>query len=78
MADPTDPVTYGTVTWQAGDVQTIAVFTAKRAEEWLANNAKYIQEAMVEAGWGAMETLLGEGGHLITQLQRGRPPSTSR
>ncbi len=76
MADPTDLVTYATVTWQAGDVQTIAVFTTKRAEEWLAHNAKYIQEAMVQAGWAAMETLLAEGNHLITQLRRG-PPSTS-
>ena len=66
--------THATVTWQAGDVETIAVFTTKRAEEWLANNAKYIQEAMVEAGWAAMETLLGEGGHLITQLRRSPSP----
>lgn len=64
-----DPVTYGTVTWQAGDVQSIAVMTDKRAEEWLANNAKYIQEAMVVAGWTAMESLLADGGHLRSQLR---------
>ena len=72
MADPTK---YATVTWQAGDVQAIAVMTNKRAEEWLANNGKYIQEAMMEAGWAAMETLLAEGGHLITQLRVSPLPS---
>lgn len=64
-----EPVKYAAVAWQVGDVQAIAVMTDKRASEWLENNARYIQDAMVEAGWAAMDTLLAEGGHLITQLR---------
>lgn len=60
-----DHVTYATVTWQAGDVQTMAPKMAtERAEEWLQDNGKYIQDAMVEAGWAAIETLLAQDGHL--------------
>ncbi len=62
-------MSYATVTWNVEDVQGIAVMTRKRAEDWLENNAKYIQEAMVIRGWEAIETLLSQDGHLVTQLR---------
>ena len=49
---------YAQVAWNANDVRELKPhLTIKEAEEWLANNAKYIQEAMVVAGWEAMGEL---------------------
>ncbi len=32
--------------------------TGKAAQEWMANNRKHIEDAMVMAGWEAIDTLL--------------------
>jgi len=50
---------YAEVAWTANDVQDLRPdWTDERCEEWLANNGGGIQDAMVERGWIAMETLL--------------------
>ena len=50
---------YGTVQWTPADVQEIRPsWSLDRCEDWLANNAKYIQEALVQAGYRAMEDLM--------------------
>lgn len=50
---------YAETAWTAGDVQTLRPdWSEERCEEWLATNGKHIQEAVVERGWIAMETLL--------------------
>jgi hypothetical protein len=41
----------------AGDVQVLFAATDEQAEEFLASNAKHIEDAMTTAGWEAMETL---------------------
>ena len=46
----------------AGDVTSLRQdWTEDRAEEWLSENATYIADAMVAAGWNAIETLLPMG-----------------
>jgi len=50
---------FAEVAWTAGDVRDLRPdWTDERCEEWLANNGSGIQDAMVERGWIAMETLL--------------------
>lgn len=50
---------YARTEWRAGDVQTLCSYmNDDEAEEWLARNAKYLQEAMVSRGWSVMVDLL--------------------
>jgi hypothetical protein len=50
---------YAQVAWTPGDVQTLASgLTDAEAEAWLQNNAKYIQNALVEYGWDVLASLL--------------------
>jgi hypothetical protein len=50
---------YAKLSWCAEDVRTLApTLTLKQAEDWLANNEKYIRDRLTELGWGVMETLL--------------------
>lgn len=52
-------MTYATTSWTIGDVKTLAPqLSDEQAEEFLYNNGKYIQEAVVSAGWTAIESLL--------------------
>ena len=40
------------------DIKDYANCTTDEADEWLDRNFKYIQEAMVVAGWNAIDTLV--------------------
>ena len=52
--------TYAEVRWSAGDVETLRPsWTEAQCIEFLSDNGKYIQEAMVLAGWEAMRELIG-------------------
>ena len=54
------PDTYAEVKWSVGDVQTLRPnWTEAQYIEFLSDNGKYIQEAMVLAGWEAMRELIG-------------------
>lgn len=45
--------------WTADDIQVLRPrWSLKKCEEFLEENSKYIQEATVQAGWGAIENLL--------------------
>lgn len=68
------PNSYATVSWSEADLlewetlvevdghdtQTLEEqgLTFKQASTWLARNQKYIQDAMLDAGWQAIETLM--------------------
>ena len=52
---------YAKVAWSVGDVLCLDI--AEQMDEWdarafLLNNASHIQDAMVRAGWDAIQTLL--------------------
>ena len=50
---------YATVQWTSYDVQEIRpAWSLAKCEDWLADNAKYIQEALVPAGYQAIEDLI--------------------
>jgi hypothetical protein len=50
---------YAVVRWMAGDVTGMKKdWTEEQAHDWLADNAKYVEDAMVEAGNNALEQLL--------------------
>lgn len=50
---------FATTSWMAEDVLTLRPnWTRDQAEEFLNENEKHINEAMVSAGWTAIETLL--------------------
>lgn len=50
---------YAKVVWTAEDIQTLRPdWTLERCEEWLESNQRYIQDRLVELGWGVIETLL--------------------
>lgn len=50
---------YAKVEWTAEDVLTLRPeMTRDGAEEFLQGNQKYIQDRLVELGWGVIETLL--------------------
>jgi formylmethanofuran dehydrogenase subunit E len=56
---------YARVSWSVQDVTCKALdmglkLSDEQAEEWLRKNEKHIADRMVERGWDAMETLLGE------------------
>lgn len=44
------------------DIKDFADLTEEEAETWLGSNAKHIEEAMVTAGWNAIDTLLSQDG----------------
>lgn len=47
--------------WTISDVQSLKPnWSDDKCRQWLSENAKYIQEAAVSAGWVAMESLLEE------------------
>ena len=50
---------FASVHWQIGDVQSLQPdWDDKRCAEFLRANAKWIQDAMVRAGWDAMESCI--------------------
>ena len=52
---------FAKVVWQAGDVQSIRPnWSDERAEQWLADNQRHIQDRLVELGWEVIEDLLGD------------------
>lgn len=52
-------IPYANLGWQSGDVQTLRPdWTDEQCEAWLDRNEKYIRDAMCEAGWATIETLL--------------------
>tara|TARA_Y100000817_G_scaffold264914_1_gene220461 strand:+ start:382 stop:582 length:201 start_codon:yes stop_codon:yes gene_type:complete len=46
---------YAQVRWSVLDVMEYYDVTEKEAEEFLINNQRYLQDAMVEAGWRVIE-----------------------
>ncbi len=49
---------YGATGWTANDVREVyPEMSLDEAEQWLDRNAKYITDAMVQAGWTAIECL---------------------
>ena len=47
------------VSWCADDIQTVRPeMTTQECLDFLVDNAKYIQDAMVQSGWDAIEALL--------------------
>jgi len=58
-----EPEYFATVGWTVNDVQDASEecgrkrMTKKEAEVFLAENTKWIKEAMVQAGWDAIESL---------------------
>ena len=54
-------MTYAKVEWAPEDVHTLRPgWSLERCEDWLHANEKYVQDRLVELGWGVIETLLGE------------------
>jgi hypothetical protein len=52
-------VRYAQVAWQIGDIKSLKPnWTDERCADFLQSNSKYIQDAMVEAGWYCIETFL--------------------
>jgi hypothetical protein len=50
---------YARVAWTADDILALRPkWNEERAEEWLAQNERYIQDRSVELGWEVIETLL--------------------
>lgn len=59
MAKPKVPVLLAQVAWMAGDIQTLRPeWSDEKCNEWLEENEDYIQQAMIETGWEAIENLL--------------------
>jgi len=51
--------TYAPVAWTVGDVQSLAPrLTDQQAEDFLMNNARHIQERLVELGWDVLAALM--------------------
>ena len=46
---------YAQVRWSVLDIMEDYDVTEKEAEEFLINNQRYLQDAMVEAGWRVIE-----------------------
>lgn len=56
-----DKVRYASVKWSPEDVLTLRKdWTEEQAEEWLHDNARFIEDAMCERGWEVIEQLLGD------------------
>lgn len=50
---------HATVSWCAGDIQTLRPnWSDEKCNEFLMDNEDYIQCAMIECGWTAIENLL--------------------
>lgn len=50
---------FAEVVWRFEDVQELRPdWTKEQCEEWLGDNEKHIQEAMLSAGWDAISDLL--------------------
>ena len=50
---------FASVSWSVDDLLSLRPdWSESQAEEWLFENQKYLQDAMVQAGWAAMENLL--------------------
>jgi len=50
---------YAKVAWQVGDIQELKPdWTDDQCLEFLINNQRHIQDAMIQQGWVAIETLL--------------------
>lgn len=61
-------VKYARVVWGAGDVRTkFPGLTEDQAKKLLARNESKIQDAMVEAGWDAIEQLGLADGHVLAE-----------
>lgn len=59
-ADP-ESHEYAKVAWCVGDIQTVRPsFTVGQCEKFLFTNERYIQDAMVQAGWDAIASLADE------------------
>lgn len=59
MAKPRAPVLLAQVAWQADDIQQLrSDWSDEKCNEWLEDNEDYIQQAMIETGWAAIESLL--------------------
>ena len=50
---------FAEVAWRFEDVQSLRPnWTKEQCEDWLGENAKWIEDAMLSAGWDAMSDLL--------------------
>lgn len=59
IARSTRTVRYAQVAWQIGDIKALRpAFSDKQCADFLQRHSKYIQDAMVEAGWSCIEALL--------------------
>ncbi len=47
---------FAKVVWTPEDIVSTFEMTLAEAEEWLSNNERHICDAMVQAGWTAIET----------------------
>jgi hypothetical protein len=56
-------VRFASVAWQVGDITSVyPEVSEEQAAEFLRRNGKYIQEAMVQAGWNAIAACLNYEG----------------
>lgn len=67
MATPTRRDDIARVVFQVSDVISYAEeqgvsLTGQQAYDWLERNRKYVEDAMLNAGWDAIDTLLSEDG----------------
>jgi len=52
-------VRYAQVAWQIGDIKALKPrWSEEQCADFLRTNSKYIQDAMVAAGWTCIETFL--------------------
>lgn len=50
---------FATAAWQTGDIQSLRpAWTDEQCAAFLSQNSRHIQDAMVQAGWDAIESLL--------------------
>ena len=55
----TDEDEFARVVWTAEDILTLRPeWTEEKAEEWLAQNERCVQDRSIELGWEVIETLL--------------------
>jgi hypothetical protein len=54
-------VRFAQAAWQVGDIKTLRPkWSDERCADFLILNSRHIEDAMVQAGWIAIETLLNE------------------
>jgi hypothetical protein len=52
-------VRVASVSWSSGDIQSLRPdWSSAKCIDFLVENGRYIQDAMVQAGWDAIESLL--------------------